>query len=189
MVAELPPNENMVIEDREIPGPEDTPSVGVRIYRPKAVFGVLPGIFFIHGGGMIMGSVEGDNLKATELCEAIQAVVVSVEYRLAPEHPFPAALDDSYSVSKWVVNNAWEEFGTRAIVIGGESAGAYLALMTLIEARDSFERIYLSYQLAKLQGSMTRLAERSGLERTHLYRKIRQLGMELQRGVLKKNNQ
>ena len=59
----------------------------------------------------------------------------------------------------------------------------------LREARDSFERIYLSYQLAKLQGSMTRLAERSGLERTHLYRKIRQLGMELQRGVLKKNNQ
>ena len=59
----------------------------------------------------------------------------------------------------------------------------------LREARDSFERIYLSYQLAKLQGSMTRLAERSGLERTHLYRKIRQLGMELQRGILKKNNQ
>ena len=59
----------------------------------------------------------------------------------------------------------------------------------LREARDCFERIYLSYQLAKLQGSMTRLAERSGLERTHLYRKIRQLGMELQKGVLKKNNQ
>ena len=58
MVAELPPNENMVIEDREIPGPEDAPSVGVRIYRPKAASGVLPGIFFIHGGGMIMGSVE-----------------------------------------------------------------------------------------------------------------------------------
>ena len=71
MVAELPPNENMVIEDREIPGPEDAPSVGVRIYRPKAASGVLPGIFFIHGVGMIMGSVEGENLKATELCEAI----------------------------------------------------------------------------------------------------------------------
>ena len=56
----------------------------------------------------------------------------------------------------------------------------------LREARDSFERIYLSYQLAKLQGSMTRLAQRSGLERTHLYRKIRQLGMELQRGIFKK---
>ena len=72
MVADLPPNENVVIEDREIPGPEDSPPVGVRIYRPKAASGMLPGIFFIHGGGMIMGSVEGENLKATELCEAIQ---------------------------------------------------------------------------------------------------------------------
>jgi DNA-binding NtrC family response regulator len=59
--------------------------------------------------------------------------------------------------------------------------------LPLREARDSFERIYLSYQLAKLQGSMTRLAQRSGLERTHLYRKIRQLGMELQKGIFKKS--
>ncbi len=59
--------------------------------------------------------------------------------------------------------------------------------LPLREARDSFERIYLSYQLAKLQGSMTRLAQRSGLERTHLYRKIRQLGMELQKGMFRKN--
>ena len=90
MIADLPPNENVVTEDREIPGPEDAPPVGVRVYRPKAASSVLPGIFFIHGGGMIMGSVEGENLKAAELCEAIQAVVVSVEYRLAPEHPHPA---------------------------------------------------------------------------------------------------
>ncbi len=59
--------------------------------------------------------------------------------------------------------------------------------LPLREARDSFERIYLSYQLAKLQGSMTRLAQRSGLERTHLYRKIRQLGMELQKGIFRKS--
>ena len=62
--------------------------------------------------------------------------MISVDYRLVSEHSFPAALDDSYAVSKWVVNNAWEEFGTRSIVVGGESAGAYLALMTLIEVRD-----------------------------------------------------
>tara|TARA_A100001015_G_scaffold311065_1_gene413565 strand:- start:218 stop:1012 length:795 start_codon:yes stop_codon:yes gene_type:complete len=59
--------------------------------------------------------------------------------------------------------------------------------LPLREARDCFERIYLSYQLAKLQGSMTRLAQRSGLERTHLYRKIRQLGMELQKGIFRKS--
>jgi DNA-binding NtrC family response regulator len=59
--------------------------------------------------------------------------------------------------------------------------------LPLRQARDCFERIYLSYQLAKLQGSMTRLAQRSGLERTHLYRKIRQLGMELQKGIFRKS--
>ena len=64
MVADLPPNENVVTENREISWLEDTPPVGVRVYRPKATSGTLPGIFFIHGGGMIMGSVEGENLKA-----------------------------------------------------------------------------------------------------------------------------
>ena len=54
MVADLPPNENVVTEDHEIPGLEDAPPVGVRVYRPKATSGTLPGIFFIHGGGMIM---------------------------------------------------------------------------------------------------------------------------------------
>ena len=103
-----PPNENVVTEDREIPGPEDAPPVGVRVYRPKAASSVLPGIFFIHGGGMIMGSVEGENLKAAELCEAIQAVVVSVEYRLAPEHPHPTPVQDCYAALKWMAQNADE---------------------------------------------------------------------------------
>lgn len=71
----------------------------MRVYRPKAASGVLPGIFFIHGG-MIMGSVEGENLKAAELCEAIQAVVVSVEHRLAPEHPHSVPAQDCYAALK-----------------------------------------------------------------------------------------
>ena len=58
---------------------------------------------------MIMGSVEGENLKATELCEAIRAVVVSVEYRLAPEHPHPAPVQDCYAALKWMAQNA--DFG------------------------------------------------------------------------------
>ena len=85
-------------------------------------------------GAAFMGDVENRHIANT-----FNLAVISVDYRLAPEHPFPAALDDSYSVSKWVITNALEEFGTRSIIIGGESAGAYLALMTLIEARDSFE--------------------------------------------------
>ncbi len=126
-VKDQPMNENVVIEDREIPGPEDAPPVGVRIYRPKAASGVLPGIFFIHGGGMIMGSVEGENLKAAELCEAIQAVVVSVEYRLAPEHPHPAPVQDCYAALKWMAQNADDlAFDPNRLAVVGGSAGGGL---------------------------------------------------------------
>ena len=138
-----PPNENVVTEDREIPGPEEAPPVGVRVYRPKAASGVLPGIFFIHGGGMIMGAVEGENLKATELCEAIQAVVVSVEYRLAPEHPHPAPVRDCYAALKWMAQNAdeWAFDVDRLAVVGG-SAGGGLTIATTMMARDKgFPRI------------------------------------------------
>ena len=138
-----PPNENVVTEDCEIPGPEDAPPVGLRIYRPKAASGVLPGIFFIHGGGMIMGSVEGENLKAAELCEAIQAVVVSVEYRLAPEHPHPAPVQDCYAALKWMAQNADElAFDVDRLAVVGGSAGGGLTIATTMMARDKgFPRI------------------------------------------------
>ena len=137
-----PPNENVVTEDREIPGPENAPPVGVRIYRPKAASGVLPGIFFIHGGG-IMGSVEGENLKAAELCEAIQAVVVSVEYRLAPEHPHPAPVQDCYAALKWMAQNADElAFDVDRLAVVGGSAGGGLTIATTMMAWDKgFPRI------------------------------------------------
>ena len=143
MVADLPPNENVVTEDREIPGPEDAPPMGVRIYHPKTASCILPGIFFIHGGGMIMGSVEGENLKATELCEAIQAVVVSVEYRLAPEYPHPAPVQDCYAALKWMAQNAEElAFDVDRLAVVGGSAGGGLTIATTMMARDmGFPRI------------------------------------------------
>ena len=90
MTAELPPIDNIVIEDRNIAAPDALLELVVRIYKPTGVSGSLPGIFFIHGGGMIMGSIETENHKAAMLCETIQSIVVSVEYRLAPENPHPA---------------------------------------------------------------------------------------------------
>lgn len=74
-------------EDRTVAGPAGQPDIGVRVYRPSAVDGTLPGIYVIHGGGMIMGDVEGEDPTATVLCDELQAVVVSVEYRLAPSTP------------------------------------------------------------------------------------------------------
>ena len=137
MIAELPPIENVVMEDRNIPGPDGSPEVGVRIYKPVDVSGSLPGMFFIHGGGMIMGSIEGENLKAAMLCETIQAVVVSVEYRLAPENPHPAPVQDCYEALVWMSKNATElGFDPDRLAIVGGSAGGGLAIATALMARD-----------------------------------------------------
>ena len=79
MTAEMPPNETVVTEDRVIPGPEGAPDIAVRTFRPAAADGVLPGIYFIHGGGMVMGDIDGEALVSAMLSETINAVVVSVE--------------------------------------------------------------------------------------------------------------
>ena len=91
---EIPPNPNVTSEDRMVPGPEGAPDIMVRIYRPVNVTGTLPGIYFIHGGGMILGDVAGEDAVASAVCENIGALVVSVEYRLAPENPYPAPVED-----------------------------------------------------------------------------------------------
>ena len=148
MIAELPPIENVVMEDRNIPGPDGSPEVGVRIYKPVDVSGSLPGMFFIHGGGMIMGSIEGENLKAAMLCETIQAVVVSVEYRLAPENPHPAPVQDCYEALVWMSKNATElGFDPDRLAIVGGSAGGGLAIATALMARDQ-EFPKLCFQMA-----------------------------------------
>ncbi len=137
MTADLAPNERVEREDRMVPGPEGAPEVGVRVFRPAGAAGVLPGIFYIHGGGMVLGNVDGESLTAEMFCEAVGAVVVSVEYRLAPEDPHPAPAEDCYAGLVWMAGHA-EELGidpTRLAVYGG-SAGGGLAIATALMARD-----------------------------------------------------
>ena len=134
--ADLPPVDGVTSTDYKVPGPEGAPNVFVRVYRPVSGSSnkstnnndALPGMLWIHGGGYVWGSVDGDDRTVRCLVEAVACVVVSVEYRLAPEHPFPAPLDDCYAVLKWLVANA-EELGVDSsrIAIGGISAGAGLA--------------------------------------------------------------
>ena len=92
---------------------------------------------------MIMGSVEGENLKATELCEAIQTVLVSVEYRLAPKHLHPAPMQDRYAALKWMAKNADDlAFDPNRLAVVGGSAGGGLTIATTMMARDKgFPRI------------------------------------------------
>lgn len=140
MTADLPPNERVVSEDRTIPGPEGAPELTVRVYRPAAAdpaSAALPGLFFIHGGGMVLGSIDGEDLVAAMLSEAVGAVVVSVEYRLAPEHPYPAAVEDCYAGLCWMADNADElGFDVDRLAVFGASAGGGLALATVMLARD-----------------------------------------------------
>lgn len=137
MTADLPPNENVVVEDRTVPGPAGAPEIGVRIYRPANATGVLPGILFIHGGGMVMGSLDSDHLTAVMLCETIGAVMVSIDYRLAPENPAPAAIEDCYAGLQWMAANADElGFDLTRLALFGLSAGGGLAIATALVARD-----------------------------------------------------
>ncbi|AGZ41840.1 alpha/beta hydrolase [Actinoplanes friuliensis] len=134
---EVPENPNVVKEDRTVPGPAGDPDITVRIYRPRNATGTLPGIYYIHGGGMVLGSVDGEDPAATVLCDQVGAVVVSVEYRLAPEHPHPAPVEDCYAGLVWVAANAAElGIDPDRLAIYGASAGGGLTIGTALIARD-----------------------------------------------------
>ena len=134
---EVPPNQNVTHEDRKVPGPEGAPEIMVRVYRPVNASGSLPGVYFIHGGGMILGNVEGENPVAEQVCEQVGAVVVSVEYRLAPEHPHPAPSEDCYAGLAWMARNAAElGFDPARLAVYGGSAGGGLAIAVVLLARD-----------------------------------------------------
>jgi acetyl esterase/lipase len=111
--------------------------VAVRVYRPHASTRPAPCVYYIHGGGMVAGSVDGDHAKAIGLARATGYVVVSVEYRLAPENPYPAALDDCYA-GLVAIADRHRELGIDPDRIGlyGSSAGGCLAAAVALLARD-----------------------------------------------------
>jgi len=143
----VPPVEGVVSEDRQVPGPEGAPDVPVRIYRPVERSPQLPALLWIHGGGYVLGDIEGDDLRARQFAKDLDCVVVSVEYRLAPEHPFPAPIEDCYAALKWLAATAGELGVDRSrIAIGGASAGGGLAAGLALLARDRGE-VTLAFQL------------------------------------------
>jgi acetyl esterase/lipase len=137
MRGEIPDVDTLSIEDRPVPGWEGDPDVSVRLYRPKGAAGPVPGILLIHGGGFIIGSVEAEHAGAAMTAIATGAVVASVEYRLAPEHPYPAGLHDCYSALKYVAEHGGElGIDPARIALSGASAGGGLAAGTALLARD-----------------------------------------------------
>ncbi|MEU9303283.1 alpha/beta hydrolase [Streptomyces sp. NPDC048269] len=107
--------------------------VKVRAFVPDRVDGVY---LHFHGGGWMFGSADGQDERLWRLAEQARLAVVSVDYRLAPEHPFPAGPDDCEAAALWLVDQAAAEFGTGRLLIGGESAGAHLSVVTLLRLRD-----------------------------------------------------
>ena len=123
------------VEDTTIPGPNG--EIPVRIYRP-AGDAAKPAIVFYHGGGWVIGSLDTHDGGCRAFANAADAVVVSVDYRLAPEHPFPAPVDDAFAALEWVHAHA-EDVGIDAarIAVAGDSAGGNLAAVVAQIARDA----------------------------------------------------
>jgi acetyl esterase len=125
------------VEDREIPGPAGV--LPIRLYAPiGAIDGALPGLVFFHGGGWVAGGLETHDGLCRRLCEAAGCRIIALDYRLAPEHPFPAALMDCLLAVNWVANHAASLGldGTR-IGVAGDSAGGGLAAAVCQIARDA----------------------------------------------------
>lgn len=124
------------VEDRMIHGPAG--ELRVRIYTPEGASGPRPVFLFIHGGGFVIGSIESRDPQCRLICRDVGCIVISVDYRLAPEDPFPAAPDDCWATLQWCADNATALGGDSArIAVGGESAGGNLAAGLARRARDS----------------------------------------------------
>jgi acetyl esterase/lipase len=140
MFAGMPKYEPPVpVESRDVtvPGPQGSPDVRVRIFAPAERDGDLPGLVYLHGGGFALGTVDLFEGDATAIAAEVGAVVVSVEYRLAPEHPFPAGLEDCYAALTWTAAHT-ADLGIvpDRLAVGGESAGGGLAAAVSLLARD-----------------------------------------------------
>ena len=124
------------VEDRSIPGPAgDLP---VRIYRPETDARTLPAFVYFHGGGHVIGNLDTHDTVARNLCNGAGCIVVSVDYRLAPEHKFPAAAEDALAAVRWcAVHGAGIGIDPRRMAVGGDSAGGNLAAVAALMARDA----------------------------------------------------
>jgi len=131
---EGPPEPVFRVEDRQIPGPEG--SLSIRIYSPHAGEN-LPIFVFFHGGGFITGDLATHDVPLRAITNRCDCIVVSVAYRLAPEHPYPAAPSDAYETTAWIAEHALELGGdSRRIAVGGDGAGGNLAAVVSVKARD-----------------------------------------------------
>ncbi len=140
MFAAAPEVPGVDVENHWVPGPPGDPDVMLRIYTPSGIDGSAPGLYWIHGGGMVLGNAAMEDPMTKGVAAEMGCVVASVEYRLAPEHPHPAPIEDCYAGLKWFADNS-ESLGVDRgrIAVGGGSAGGGLAAALALLARDRGE--------------------------------------------------
>jgi acetyl esterase/lipase len=137
----------VTIRDAMLPGSAGHPPVRVRLYLPEGVAGPRPAMLWVHGGGFIIGSPEQDAAKLITLSRDLGMVIAAVAYRLGPEHPFPAGLEDAYAALRWLHAGAdGVAVDPSRIVIGGASAGGGLAAGLVLHAHDRGE-VPVAFQL------------------------------------------
>lgn len=139
--------------NRSISGPGGR--LTLRVLRPETARGVY---LHIHGGGWVYGDAEHQDQRLWDLASASDLAIVSVQYRLAPEHPYPAGPDDCEAAALWLAAHSESELGVRRLMIGGDSAGAHLAAVTLLRMRDrhgfaDFAAANLAYGVYDLTGT------------------------------------
>ena len=138
VVSNPEPPELASVEPLAIPSP--TGSIPARIYtpvRPRQANGLAPCLVFYHGGGWVIGDLDSHDVVCRKLANEGELIVISVDYRLAPEHKFPAAVDDAIEAAKWIAANAKQlDIDASRLMVGGDSAGGNLAAVVAIAARD-----------------------------------------------------
>ncbi len=144
---ELPLSDEVTRTDIMVPGPEGAAEVRLRIHRRAGADGTSPCIFWMHGGGYVLGSPEQDDERFDRWCQRFDVVGVAVQYRLAPEHPYPAGVEDAYAGLRWVKEHGADVgIDTTRVGIGGPSGGGGLAAALALVVRDRAE-FDIAYQL------------------------------------------
>ena len=131
LVAELPVGDLAVIRDLEIPGPAGV--IPARLYDARESRSAGPVMVFYHGGGFVIGDLETHGPYCAEAARQLDMPVISIDYRLAPEHPFPAAPEDCLAATRWVAEN----IPCTGLILSGDSAGGNLTVVTAMALRDA----------------------------------------------------
>jgi len=126
------------VQDTTVPGAAGP--LKARIYRPEGE-GPFPTVAFFHGGGYVIGDLDTHDNSCRDICRGARAVVVAVDYRLAPEHPFPAGIEDAVAATKWVVAHARELGGNDTVAVAGDSAGGNFSAVVAQQLRDAGIRL------------------------------------------------